>query len=191
MKKNSYTVIAGFSLALHLQAQIVPNGATAPQLPLPPVSAAYNNNITVNFVRTWEARQATTDTAAAGLNNNVLYKTATAYMDGLGRPLQTVVKGNNYDGTKDIVSIYVYDEFGREAKQYLPYAPASGSNGKFRINAFAEQQAYYNTHCQDQTPFSTTQFEASPLNRPLQTVGRAATVGWCSNTVLTRQPTVY
>jgi RHS repeat-associated protein len=147
------------------KAQIKPTTATAPQLALPAVPATYDNALLVNFVRTWEARKAVTDISAAGLATNANYKTATAYFDGLGRPLQTVVKGNNYDGTLDIVSMNEYDEYGREVKQYLPYAPATGSNGKFRTAAFAEQQAYYNTNYQDQTPFGKTDMEPSPLNR--------------------------
>ena len=171
MKKNTniISIVAAVLLSVVAQAQtIIPNGATAPQLPLPGVQAAYDANRKVNFVRTWEARKAVTDASQQSLDHNVNFKTASVYFDGLGRPLQTVVKGNNYDGTKDIVSMNQYDEFGRVIKQYLPYAPASGSNGKFRLNPFAEQQAYYNTSYQDQTPFSKTDIEASPLNRPLK-----------------------
>jgi YD repeat-containing protein len=65
-----------------------------------------------------------------------------------------------------------YDALGREPRQYLPYpaSPTSGGQaGRFRRQAFAEQQAYYNTAYQDQTPFSKTDFEASPLNRPTAT----------------------
>lgn len=172
MKKNRIALITCilFTPLAAIYAQNIPVGTGAPQLTLPPVPAAYNANTPVNYVRTWEPRKAVTDTATSSLNNNASFKTASAYFDGLGRPIQTVVKGNNYDGTKDIVSINVYDEFSRETKQYVPYAPTSGSNGKFRLNAFSEQQAYYNTNYADQAPFSKTEFEASPLARPLKTL---------------------
>jgi hypothetical protein len=171
MKQNIFLLVAVVFLCNVLTAQtttVIPNGATAPQLPLPVVPAAYDAGKKINIVRTWEARKAVTDGSEASLNNNANFKTATAYFDGLGRPIQTVVKGNNYDGTKDIVSMNVYDEFNRETKQYLPYAPASGSNGKFRLNPFAEQQTYYNANYQDQTPFGKAEIESSPLNRPLK-----------------------
>ncbi|MBL7727283.1 MAG: hypothetical protein JNM68_06345 [Dinghuibacter sp.] len=167
--KNIIYIAASVLFSVSLQAQpIIPNNTTAPQLPLPPVPAAYNANMPVNIVRTWEARKTVTDTSSTSLNNNTNFKTASAYFDGLGRPIQTIVKGNSYDGTKDIVSMNLYDEYGRETKQYLPYAPAGGSNGKFRLTPFAEQQSYYHTNYQDQTPFSKTEIEASPLARPLK-----------------------
>lgn len=165
MKKYIYLPIIYLLVCCTLTAQIIPTESTAPQLPLPAFPAAYNNNIKVNIVRAWEPRKATMDTSAAGLSNNTLYKASTAYSDGLGRPLQTIVKGNNYDGSKDIVNLHIYDEYGRESKQYLPYAPAANNNGKFRINAFAEQQAYYNVQYQDQHPFTRTDYEATPLGR--------------------------
>ena len=139
-----------------------PVGGNAPQFSLPPVPAAYTTAVPINYVRTWEPRKTVTDTSAVSLNDNARFKTASAYFDGLGRSLQTVIKGNNYDGTKDIVSMEAYDEFGREQKEYLSYAPATGNNGKFRLNPFAEQQAYYNTHYQDQHPFAKNEYEASP-----------------------------
>lgn len=170
MRKNIIYLVSILFFPVSIWAQNVPTGAAAPQLSLPAVPAAYNATVPVSYVRTWEPRKAVTDTTTASLNNNANFKTATAYVDGLGRPLQTVVKGNNYDGTKDIVSMNVYDEFGREPKQYLPYTPASGNNGKFRLNAFGEQQVYYNTNYADQTPFGKTEFEASPLNRATKTL---------------------
>lgn len=151
-----------------LFAQMAPNGSTPAQLSQPAVPPAYNADIPVNFVRTWEARKAITDGSQASLDNNLNFKTGTAYFDGLGRPLQTVVKGNNYDGTKDIVSMNIYDEYGREVKQYLPYAPASGSNGKFRLNPFGEQQVYYQNSLGEQIPFSKADIEPSPLNRTVK-----------------------
>jgi RHS repeat-associated protein len=149
-------------------AQIKPTTASTPQLPLPAVPTAYDNGLQLNYVRTWEARRAVTDVGTAALADNANYKMATAYFDGLGRPLQTVVRANNYDGTQDIVGLNEYDGYGREPRQYLPYAPATGSNGKFRPQAFAEQQAYYHSAYQDQTPFGKTDFEASPLNRAVK-----------------------
>ena len=41
------------------------------------------------------------------------------YMDGFGRPLQDVVEGGS-PNAKDLIQLYIYDEFGRSTKQYLP-----------------------------------------------------------------------
>ena len=46
------------------------------------------------------------------------------YFDGLGRPKQqTAIKGSPTQ--KDIITHMEYDEVGRQAKQYLPFAKAN------------------------------------------------------------------
>jgi Domain of unknown function (DUF6443) len=146
--------------------------------------AAYPADIKVNLVRTWNAVRPGLD--SGNIRNQPIkdVKQTTAYFDGLGRPLQTVVKqgsqatGNN---AADMVSAVVYDEFGREQYQYLPFAAGNAggntsiADGKFKLNPFAQQQAYmqaqYGTPTgsggQGETFFyGKTEYEASPLNRP-------------------------
>jgi RHS repeat-associated protein len=103
-------------------------------------------------------------------------KVATQYMDGLGRPIQTVAKlgslqtsNNSY---ADVVSINVYDEFGREPLKYLPFVAnnAGGNtaigNGMFKDNPLVQQAAFCNAQYPGETHFyNKTNFEASPLNR--------------------------
>lgn len=172
MRKNYIAAITlsivFFPLAA-VRAQIKPNGDTAIQLSLPSIPSAYSSGNNINYIRTWEPKKAATDTSASSLNDTTKFKRATAYFDGLGRPLQTVIKSSNFDGSRDMVSVNLYDQYGRETKQYLSY-PASGSNGKFRLNPYAEQRSFYNTNFSDQTAFGKTDFEGSPLNRPLKTM---------------------
>ena len=102
------------------------------------------------------------------------------YFDGLGRPIQTVqVKGS--PGNTDIVQPMVYDQFGRQATQYLAYALTTGtSDGSYKTDALtagAGQAKFYNptgssTITQQSNgvvntsyPSATTVFEPSPLNR--------------------------
>jgi RHS repeat-associated protein len=148
--------------------------------------AAYNSTIKVNFIRTWTATAP--DTSAANLITRPLkdVKQTTAYFDGLGRPLQTVVKqGSLTTGSSpvDLVSPVVYDEFGREKYQYLPFAAnnassnASINDGLFKLNPFQQQAQFYNTQLTGQAgetnvgpnnlnwAYGQTTFEASPLNR--------------------------
>jgi RHS repeat-associated protein len=99
------------------------------------------------------------------------------YFDGLGRPLQTVeVKGS--PGFNDIVQPMAYDQYGREATKYLPYAnnPAVTSDGSYKADALTVQQpGFYNTATawaadvvRTGQPKSEILFEASPLNRPIE-----------------------
>ncbi|MDP0972059.1 DUF6443 domain-containing protein, partial [Klebsiella pneumoniae] len=57
-------------------------------------------------------------------------KEQTQYVDGLGRPIQTVIKQASPLG-RDIIQASLYDELGREPYKYLPYTATDGS-GNFR-----------------------------------------------------------
>ena len=153
--------------------------------------AAYPAGIALNYVRTWEAitPQVNADTMRTGQTGHV--KQVTAYFDGLGRPVQTVSKKSTWrEG--DLVTPKTYDEYGREAFSYGPYAIKLGSNGDFKTNPFASQASYYKTTFSDSFTYSYTRFEASPLNRPVATYasgyswageGRGVTMDYLFNTV--------
>ncbi|MBX3257476.1 MAG: hypothetical protein KF862_25345, partial [Chitinophagaceae bacterium] len=165
-----------------------------------PLPATYDGNTKVNYIRTWSARVPERDA------NNLITRPlrevhqTTQYFDGLGRPLQTVVKQGSlithatsptYSGAaKDLVMPVVYDEFGRETIQYLPFASTAGdetkNNGLFKLNPFAQQVTFYNTQLAGQTgetntgannlnwAYSKTNFEPSPLNRVATTYAPGA-----------------
>lgn len=48
-----------------------------------------------------------------------------SYFDGLGRPVQTTAIGQGANG-EDLITPVEYDGFGRQIKEYLPYAAANG-----------------------------------------------------------------
>jgi RHS repeat-associated protein len=92
------------------------------------------------------------------------------YVDGLGRPIQTVtIKGSQ--GTKDIVVPIEYDNYGREIKKFLPYVDDGTTYGSLRTAAVTSQAWYYNAANtasdapKDINPYSQTLLEFSPLNR--------------------------
>ncbi len=92
----------------------------------------------------------------------------TTYFDGLGRSIQSVSKQASPLG-KDLVLPQVYDSFGRTAMHYLPYTGPS-SDGIFRINALNEQAAFNASQFpNEQYYYGKTDFEPSPLNRPVAT----------------------
>ena len=95
------------------------------------------------------------------------------YLDGLGRPLQSV----NWQGSpakKDVVQVFEYDAFGREVKKYNPYAEQQGADGSFKGSALSSQAAFYGASGWDPSvkqtgfPFSLSVMEPSPLNRLLE-----------------------
>lgn len=93
------------------------------------------------------------------------------YLDGLGRPLQTVDRQAS-QSKKDIVQFFDYDALGREAKKYLPYAEPGDVDGSYKATARTNQATFYSTSSWDphvvrtDYPLSQTVFEPSPLNRP-------------------------
>jgi RHS repeat-associated protein len=139
-----------------------------------------NSHAQVNYVRTWDA------TAPEQVANAMLarplkdVKQTTQYIDGLGRPIQTVIKQGSLESSSnalaDIVAPIVYDEFGREQFKYLPFAANTTggitniNNGSYKTNALAQQQAFATIQYPGENNFySKTNFEPSPLNRPTDT----------------------
>jgi RHS repeat-associated protein len=122
-----------------------------------------------------------TDTVVFGAAAFGDVKETDQYFDGLGRPLQTVVRQIT-PGTQplDLVTPVVYDPFGREVDKYLPYVQSNDNNsdGGFKRDPFTAQQNFYqNIYPQEQPAYTgekvyygQTQYEASPLNRVLKTM---------------------
>jgi RHS repeat-associated protein len=140
---------------------------------LAPLPANYPATIKVNYIRSWDAVAPGLDAATIGTQPITVAKQATAYFDGLGRSLQTVVKqGSQATGSTatDIVNANLYDALGREPLKYLPFAAGTG-DGSFKLAPFAQQatsmQAQYST--QGETYYyGKTEFEASPVSRPVK-----------------------
>ncbi|MFT3980775.1 MAG: DUF6443 domain-containing protein [Ferruginibacter sp.] len=135
--------------------------------------AAYGSGIPISYVRTYDARVPETNASALLSKpvNEVLQ--TTAYVDGLGRPLQTVVKQGSLltDGSvsADMVTPFIYDDQGREAYQFLPFA-AGTSDGSFKSNPFQQQKTFYQSQLSGQGEtyyYNKTNFEASDFNRPV------------------------
>ena len=131
---------------------------------------------TVNYVRSWDVQKpvtdATTVTSTSALTTALM---STQYIDGIGRPVQSVSKGTSYSG-KDLVAPVVYDVYGREVYKYLPYA-ATGTDGSYKTTSIADQNSFYsdanaNSPIKGQGEtyyYAQTDYEPSPLNRVQKT----------------------
>ena len=159
----------------------------------------YASGIPINYIRTWDAlAPEQNETALMGRWISDVKQT-TQYMDGLGRPIQTVARQTSLETTTgaiaDVVAPTQYDEFGREIYKYLPFVantnvgntPASTTDGNFKSNPFQQQVAFYNDpngilKNQGETYYySKTNFEPSPLNRPQETFAAGNSwVGTCN-----------
>ncbi|MCX2839451.1 DUF6443 domain-containing protein [Salinimicrobium sp. MT39] len=97
------------------------------------------------------------------------------YYDGLGRPMQHVgIKQSGGTGYQDIVTHIGYDNYGRQDKDYLPYAVGGSSSGIYRSDAVTATNSYYlstygvELSSTNPNPYSEKHFEASPLNRVVE-----------------------
>ncbi|MBS1643458.1 MAG: hypothetical protein JST36_00325, partial [Bacteroidetes bacterium] len=176
--KAMATVLLATGLPFFVCAQtaITPNGVTqapAGTATVNPLPAAYpdnpSSNPVVNMIREWDATYAVSDPGVIVATSRGVdqVKQTSQYFDGLGRPIQTVVKkivGSN----RDLVTPVLYDEFGRETYKYLPYASATNGNGEFKTDPFSDQADFMSTYDpteNEQYYYGRTEYEASPLNR--------------------------
>jgi hypothetical protein len=191
--KVNKIIVAGLMaqvLAIAVYGQSVSNKPnTQTQVPgptttvaTPPGSYIVNSQSPlVNYVRERDGMGRIVDTnqfATAGYGD---VRQTTHFFDGLGRPLQTVQQqlspGNS---PVDIVAPVVYDIYGREVYKYLPYAAQTGNttDGNFKQDPFTDQGNFYQNIYPSQQPaytgeqvyYGQTIYEASPLNRILQTM---------------------
>jgi RHS repeat-associated protein len=144
--------------------------------------SAYANSLN-NYIRSWQAVKPDTASGNFTTSSAITHShLATQYFDGLGRPIQTVVKqGSLVTGSSavDMVSAIVYDQWGRVQRQYLPFAAnsyggnASVNDGGFKMNPFQQQNNFYSDNYtyspikgQGETYYyRKTEYEASPLDR--------------------------
>jgi hypothetical protein len=171
--------IVGINLSLVSDGQTnKPTTATQTPAPTLPVhmKSAYPSGILVNYVRTRQALEPFSDETA--LNNSPFQvilgplskqREATQYLDGLGRPIQTVMRlETSLDYTKfDLIIPVEYDNQGREVYKHLPRFGTT--SGKFILNAFAVPNPLFSPEFPgEQVYYSQTEYEASPLNRILK-----------------------
>lgn len=164
-----------YTTALTLSSLLTGLFSTAQQV----LPRSYSPDSLVNFIRTWDAVRPVSNAADFTVSTSVqTARMTTQYVDGLGRPLQTVLKQGSLltGGTAaDLVTAQVYDPYGRERYQYLPFVAnttggnASLNDGLFKLNPFQQDSAFSKVQYPGETWFyGQTNFENSPLSRPLE-----------------------
>jgi RHS repeat-associated protein len=121
-----------------------------------------------NFVKTITYKVPTT-TALTSPTINQASQSVT-YFDGLGRAIQQVAYQESATG-KDIITHIEYDAFGRQAKEFLPFASLQNSSSYINpVTLVPDLISQYKTKygIVNANPFSEKLFEASPLNRVLK-----------------------
>lgn len=100
------------------------------------------------------------------LNNPEDAVVQVSYYDGLGRPIQQIAHKQSNTG-KDIVTHIEYDQFGRQTKEFLPYATSAPSLSYIdATTAIVDLYDFYTDYNGGTSnPFSEKLLENSPLSR--------------------------
>ncbi len=120
-----------------------------------------------NYIYTVVPQEAYQDLDGA-VNRNEVVESVT-YFDGLGRPMQSVaIRGGGQQ--QDVVTPVVYDQYGRQTREYLPYAGQS-LEGALHSDPIGKVEAFYRTTKYDNTtnPYSERVLDGSPLSRVMET----------------------
>jgi RHS repeat-associated protein len=125
-------------------------------------SVVFSQSTDQNYVKSTTYKQPVT--AAISAPDINVANVQINYFDGLGRPIQQVAHKQSNTG-KDIVTHIEYDAFGRQTKEFLPFANASASLN-YMTSASTDLATFYSSYNGGTTnPFSEKQLESSPLNR--------------------------
>ncbi|MBZ9731572.1 DUF6443 domain-containing protein [Salegentibacter sp. JZCK2] len=121
------------------------------------------NSIDENFVYTRIPRVPIQSSSEIAYENEVIEQIT--YFDGLGRSKQSISIRAGGD-LEDLVTPIEYDVYGRQVKEYLPYA-ASSQQGQIFQNPMTDAGNFYNAEKYEYTlnPYSEKNLEASPMSR--------------------------
>ncbi len=121
-----------------------------------------------NYIKTTTYKKAST-IETVDVTNSADAAVQVSYFDGLGRPIQQVAHKQSNSG-KDIITHIEYDAFGRQTKDFLPYANGTASLDYTDPSTVAtDLDNFYNTYNGGTDYFySQKELESSPLNRMLK-----------------------
>jgi RHS repeat-associated protein len=108
------------------------------------------------------------------------------YLDGLGRPIQSVARRAN-PNMKDVIAFKTYDAFGRDLNNFLPFS-TSQNNGNYDPNFLQSVTSYYQSEpniAHDNAPLSPVLYDNTPFSRILKTGHPGADGQLSSNTLVT------
>lgn len=128
-----------------------------------------------NYVKSYLAREPDGG-CLSRLNDKSKVMESISYMDGLGRPLQTVIR-NSTPATSgvsyDLVTMVEYDQYGRQSKEHLPFASGFNDGRYLDMSVAANTTQKQNFHeslypGEGSFAFEESDIEVSPLARVLE-----------------------
>jgi RHS repeat-associated protein len=134
------------------------------------LSLAYSQTYNSNFVKHQQLKVAVTNPASIppATGNNI--SEVITYSDGLNRTTE-VLSRRQSPNEKDFVFFSIYDNTGRQTRQYLPYS-TTDVYGKYRSDPIHEQSIFYGMEAKvshTPYPYSEIRFDNSPEDKVLET----------------------
>ncbi len=187
--KSNYTLESGESEVLQAgqSIRILPNswiksGSSfrASIVSQDPLYVAGVPSSSENYVCTRRYRRGLTSASNITYQGDVVE--SIVYFDGLGRGMQQIGI-NQGSAHEDIITHVGYDAYGRQDKEYLPYASSSGTAGSYRSSGVVVnlENYYFNRYGDDFSGMSNStsqvdglpvysekHLESSPLSRVLE-----------------------
>lgn len=132
-----------------------------------------NREHRTNFVRTYSAQVSIQ--SMRDMRNQPIEKVVvtTGYMDGLGRMIQSNMREAS-PSKKDIIQVANYDQYGRQAKQYLPFTKENG--GRYETSGLTQQYLFYRNE-PNITHTNYAFIEADIENSPMARMNEVGNVG--------------
>ncbi len=166
--RHILTLALALVVSINLQGQNKPNGSTkaGKSSTLPVVTIDGTDK--VSYVRSYDFFKALTSdgTIAAEITSGNVMQ-STQYVDGLGRPIQTVAR-KALPGGKDLVQFVIYDNMGRQVYQPMPFQ-SDYTDGRLHLTPSARQGTFMNGHYASEDIFyGKVEFDGSPANRVIK-----------------------
>jgi RHS repeat-associated protein len=167
-----------------VNSQNIPVSSNIGSFPTAPIELPTNvpAGIKVNYTREVQFNKPVKTLAEitnARVNTSNAFE-KTEYVDGTGKPIQTVIKRHTNVYSGDLVKHYNYDEFGRLKNDLLLFTKTdrtTSSINKFDRNVLTDLQQTYNTnlgYAKEMFLYSKNSFDDSPLRR----ITKVSNAGW-------------
>jgi hypothetical protein len=188
--KPGFHAVAGSNFRAYIGASQGQNSSTTVTYP-DGISTPAAGSTGVNYVKGIIYREAKTSVPTG----NFKHLESIQYLDGLGRPLQSVQVGASPSGN-DIIQPYFYDRFGRDSVRSLTFTGAKSGELRTGITVTTVNNWYSSSPPTgidaDSRAFTSFVYDNSPLNRVVSQTGpgsdwvtssRSISTSYLTNTV--------
>ena len=130
-------------------------------------------SLQVNYVRTYTAQvEGIKKQSQIKTSNSSSVRQSTDYLDGRARPIQRVTRQGSAL-SRDVVNKFIYDQFGRQHTDFLPFTMDEKSGDYKTLDSSNDPLIRFYQADNDKIsntlhPFTLTKYDKTPLNRVIE-----------------------